>query len=92
MDIVIIHGKEIMSVENLQNMLIEKLKIDKKFLEDMDSMWDGLTSAAKLPLTIEWRDFLESREVLGDYADQLMNLMFNVEEELEELFTFVLKF
>ncbi|WP_248064707.1 barstar family protein [Paenibacillus silvae] len=86
-----IDGKKIGNINELHRFLQENLALDTIYFENLEALWDGLTSHVSMPLTLQWLDFQMSRRALGNYADELMNLFYEIDEELEELFTFILK-
>ncbi|AWB44700.1 barnase inhibitor [Paenibacillus sp. CAA11] len=90
MRIITIDGKNIHGKEELHEVLQSKLGLDPSYGRNLDALWDCLTGYVAMPLTIEWLNFEASKESLGEYADQLLELMCEVEEELEG-FTFDLK-
>ncbi|MCM3132998.1 barstar family protein [Paenibacillus polysaccharolyticus] len=88
---VIIDGKNIGSIEELQRTLRTEFSLQPAHFESIDTLWEGLVWHVPVPVTLEWHHFSESRAAIGPYADQLMNLLYEVDEQLEELFRFVLK-
>ncbi|MBT2770868.1 barstar family protein [Halomonas sp. ISL-60] len=89
MKTVIINGKKIHGKEELHDVLQEQLGLDNDYGRNLDALWDCLTGFIPMPLTIQWLDFDTTRESLGEYAERLLELMREAEEELEE-FTFEL--
>ncbi|MFC9708843.1 barstar family protein [Paenibacillus sp. NPDC056933] len=87
MKTIVIHGKDIHGQEELHDVLQERLELGPSYGRNLDALWDCLTGFVSMPLTIQWIDFDTSRKYLGEYADRLLDVMQEAEEELEE-FTF----
>ncbi len=88
---VIIDGKAIRSVEDLQAILQTEFSLQPVHFESMDTLWEALVWHVPVPVTLEWIHFSESRTAIGPYADQMLNLLYEVDEQLEELFRFIVK-
>ncbi|WP_440109251.1 barstar family protein [Paenibacillus sp. QZ-Y1] len=91
MNKIMIRGKEITSVEEMQCILQKETGLDSSHFKDLDALREGIMWHTVMPITLEWVNFNESRYALGAYADQLMNVLYEVDEQLEELFTLILK-
>ncbi|WP_440119460.1 barstar family protein [Paenibacillus sp. QZ-Y1] len=89
MKTVIIDGKNIHGKEELHDVLQKQLGLDIDYGRNLDALWDCLTGFIPMPLTIQWLDFDTTRDSLGEYAERLLELMREAEEELEQ-FTFEL--
>ncbi|QOS79088.1 barstar family protein [Paenibacillus sp. JNUCC31] len=87
MKTIVIQGKDIHGQEELHDVLQARLELGPSYGRNLDALWDCLTGFVSMPLTIQWIDFDTSRKYLGEYADLLLDLMQEAEEELEE-FTF----
>lgn len=83
MKTVVINGKDIHGKEELHDVLQTRLELGQTYGRNLDALWDCLTGFLPMPLTIQWIDFDASRKSLGEYADQLLDLMHEAEEELE---------
>ncbi|AHM66833.1 barstar family protein [Paenibacillus polymyxa] len=88
--VVIINGNNIHGKEELHDTLQAQLGLDQTYGRNLDALWDCLTGSIPMPLTIQWLDFHASRKSLGEYADRLLDLMREAEEEVEN-FTFDVK-
>ncbi|MGD0030915.1 barstar family protein [Paenibacillus illinoisensis] len=84
MKTVIIDGNDIHGKEELHDILQAKLELDDSYGRNLDALWDVITGFISIPLTIRWVNFEASRAVLGEYADQLLELMRDAEEELDQ--------
>lgn len=88
---VIIDGQAIRSLEELRAVLQNEFSLHPADFENMDTLWEALVWHVPVPVRLEWIHFNNSRAVLGLYADQLMNLLYEIDEQLEELFRFSVK-
>ncbi|MBY0215106.1 barstar family protein [Paenibacillus illinoisensis] len=84
MKTVIIDGNDIHGKEELHDIFQAKLGLDDSYGRNLDALWDVITGFISIPLTIQWVNFEASRAVLGEYADQLLELMREAEEELDQ--------
>ncbi|WP_339301465.1 barstar family protein [Paenibacillus sp. FSL R5-0623] len=82
MSIIQINGNDFHSKEELHQILQNQLELDESYGGNLDALWDVLTGAVSMPLTVQWIGFEKSKEILGDYADQLMELLRDVEGEI----------
>jgi ribonuclease inhibitor len=80
---VLIDGKKILTVEQLHHALKESLQLPEYYGENLNALWDCLTAWVEFPLKIRWENFEKSREFLGDFADDLLELFQEAEEELD---------
>ncbi|PQP81440.1 barnase inhibitor [Paenibacillus sp. PCH8] len=83
MRIIQIEGEHLHGKKELHRVLQDKLELGNHYGANLDALWDCLTGAVAMPLTIQWTDFEKSKASLGDYADQVIELMREVEEEVE---------
>lgn len=83
MRIVTINGGIIRGREDLHNTLQAELELGTTYGKNLDALWDALTGWIQLPLTLVWLDFESSRTYLGDYADELLELLREAEQELD---------
>lgn len=80
---VIIDGNQINSKEGLHKILKEKLELPDYYSNNLDALYDCLTGWVELPMTIIWLNYTESKNRLGDYADKVLEVFKEVEEELD---------
>ncbi|WP_433753672.1 barstar family protein [Paenibacillus amylolyticus] len=78
-----IDGYNIHSKEELHQVLQNQLELDENYGGNLDALWDVLTGAVSMPLTVQWLGFEKSKEILGDYADQVIELLRDVEAEIQ---------
>ncbi|MDN4081280.1 barstar family protein [Paenibacillus polymyxa] len=89
MKTIIIDGKAIRNIEDFHHEISDKLELNSSYGRNLDALWDSLTAGTAMPLTIRWINYQVSKEYLGEYAEQIVNLMRETEEELKN-FTFEL--
>lgn len=74
MNEIILEGSKFSCKENLHQELKKKLILPDYYGNNLDALWDCLTSDVVLPINIKWLDFQRSKELLGDYADKTLEL------------------
>ena len=74
MNKVILEGSKFTDIGALHEILKSELKLPVYYGENLDALWDCLTTDVKLPLTIEWIDFQISKKLLGDYAENTLEI------------------
>lgn len=80
MNKVVIQGSKLTDKKFLHKILKQELKLPAYYGENLDALWDCLTTDIELPLTIEWVDFQKSKDILGDYAENTLEI-FNEAEK-----------
>ncbi|PYE49184.1 barstar family protein [Paenibacillus barcinonensis] len=88
---IIIQGCEVTTQEELHSMFQQKLGLEKVYFTNLDTLRDGLMWHVPVPITVEWTHYAVCRDALGAYADQVLNVLYEVQEQLEELFTIQMK-
>lgn len=66
MNKVVIQGSKLTDKNILHQILKQELKFPAYYGENLDTLWDCLTTDIQLPLTIEWVDFPKSKDLLCD--------------------------
>lgn len=79
----IIDGLEIKSKDDFHQRIKALLDLPEYYGENLDALWDCLTSDVELPLTVVWRNYAQSKLYLGDYADKALEVMKEAEKELD---------
>lgn len=83
MNIILIDGRDPHNREELHQLLQDKLRLHEHYGHNLDALWDALTGEVMMPLTIRWSFFDACRETLGDYADQVVEVMREAEQEID---------
>ncbi|WML33434.1 barstar family protein [Clostridium sp. OS1-26] len=83
MNKVILEGSKFTDKETLHENLKRELKLPAYYGENLDALWDCLTTDVKLPITIEWVDFQISRKLLEDYAESTLEVFRDAEKYTE---------
>lgn len=81
MKTVVLNGKDFKTIEELHTTLQQILELPAEYGCNLDALWDSLTGQIELPMQIEWLNYEQSREYLGDYAEQVLGLMEEVQGE-----------
>ncbi|MGA8941250.1 MAG: barstar family protein, partial [Thermoactinomyces sp.] len=74
MNKLILDGDNIFNKEQLHKVLKEKMDLPDYYGENSDALWDCLTGWVDLPLKITWKNYNKSKEILGNYAERLLQL------------------
>ncbi|MCK6073467.1 barstar family protein [Paenibacillus silvae] len=90
MRIIEIDGRQLHSREALHQFLQEKLQLGEHYGRNLDALWDALTGEVQMPLTIHWSFLDSTREMIGEYADQVIEVMREAQQEMPD-FTLELK-
>ncbi|ADL53868.1 barstar family protein [Clostridium cellulovorans] len=85
-NIVILDGSQFTSKERLHDILKSELALPDYYGNNLDALWDCLTGYIKLPISVEWTNFKQSKELLGDYAEATLNIFLAASNSLKEDF------
>jgi ribonuclease inhibitor len=77
---VVIQGSRLTDKNILHKILKQELQLPAHYGENLDALWDCLTADIKLPVTIEWVDFKKSKDLLGDYAENTLEIFKEAEK------------
>ncbi|MCI3197398.1 barnase inhibitor [Bacillus sp. HU-1818] len=69
MNKIIINGEQIRDVKNLHRQLKQDLELPEYYGENLDALWDCLTGWVEFPIVIEWKQFDQSKKLLGSSAE-----------------------
>jgi len=78
---IILQGAAMTSEQALHMQLKQQLSFPSYYGENLNALWDCIRCVA-VPLTVEWRDFAQSRRHLGHYADQVLETLRDAEQEV----------
>jgi ribonuclease inhibitor len=81
---VIIDASEFNNLEEFHELIKEKLSFPDAYGDNLDDLWDCLVHHCKLPVTMYWTDFDTSKALLGDDADDLLELFKEADDELDD--------
>ncbi|GGH52246.1 putative ribonuclease inhibitor YrdF [Paenibacillus silvae] len=84
MRIIEIDGRQLHSREALHQFLQEKLQLGEHYGRNLDALWDALTGEVQMPLTIHWSFLDSTREMIGEYADQIIEVMREAQQEMPD--------
>jgi ribonuclease inhibitor len=90
MEKIILDGSQFTNKAELHAILKSKLQLPDYYGNNLDALWDCLTGDVKLPMNIEWINFQNSKELLGDYAEKTLNIFINASTLLEEDFSIMI--
>ncbi|MBC8082507.1 MAG: barstar family protein [Hymenobacter sp.] len=79
---VILEGSEMKSPEMLHAYVKHKLHFPGCYGNNLDALWDCLTTDVELPVTVKWMDFSIGEEFIGDYAQQASAIFLDAEKEV----------
>jgi len=90
METIQLNGRKFTSKEVLHKILKNKLDLPNYYGENANALWDCLTAWVTLPLTIEWKFFEDSKNMLGTEADLILETFQDAQEEMTgEFYIFV---
>ena len=80
---VILDGSKLKNQNDFHKEIKELLQFPDHYGENLDALWDCLTSWIDTPLTIIWKDFENSKLNLGEFADKALSVLKDAEKEVE---------
>ncbi|WP_052447547.1 barstar family protein [Clostridium polynesiense] len=83
-----LNGEEFHTVSELHKVLKTKFALPDYYGENLDALWDCLTTDITLPISLCWVNFNKSRECLGNYAVSLLDLLIDVSNYHGDAFKF----
>jgi ribonuclease inhibitor len=83
---IVLDGSTITDKEKLHSILKSEFNFPDYYGNNLDALWDCLTGDIKLPVTLEWKNFDISKNLLGDYADKTLNILLKTSELLKGRF------
>ncbi|ASB61741.1 barnase inhibitor [Bacillus sp. A053] len=88
---IVVDGKDFENKEGLHNALKDNLNFPDYYGKNLDALWDCLTGWIELPQTLVWRNFELSKKFLGSYADDVLEVLQEAQEELEGEFIIIVE-
>ncbi|CCU59153.1 hypothetical protein EH11_01675 [Bacillus subtilis] len=86
-----IDGRDFENIEVLHDVLKDKLDFPNYYGRNLDALWDCLTGWVDLPLTLVLINFEFSKKFLGSYADDVLEVLLEAQEELEDEFKIIIE-
>ncbi|MCB0533166.1 MAG: barstar family protein [Lewinellaceae bacterium] len=80
---VILEGNKIKTIEEFHKEIGKQLEFPIYYGNNLDALWDCLTSWVDPPVNIEWNDFELSKEYLGEFAIKARLIFEDAEKEIE---------
>ncbi len=87
---IIIDGLRINDKNQFHEYIKDIMEFPEYYGKNLDALWDCLTGWIGLPVEIEWTNYTVSKEKLGDYANKILEVFKDAEEELGEDFKLIL--
>ncbi|MCY8200994.1 barstar family protein [Bacillus subtilis] len=88
---IMIDGRDFENIEVLHDVLKDKLDFPDYYGRNLDALWDCLTGWMDLPLTLVLINFEFSKKFLGSYADDVLEVLQEAQEELEDEFKIIIE-
>ncbi|MEC1403663.1 barstar family protein [Bacillus subtilis] len=88
---IMIDGKDFENIEVLHDVLKDKLDFPNYYGRNLDALWDCLTGWVDLPLTLVLIHFEFSNTFLGSYADDVLEVLQEAQEELKDEFKIIIE-
>ncbi|ARV99535.1 MULTISPECIES: barstar family protein [Bacillus] len=88
---IMIDGRDFENIEVLHDVLKDKLDFPNYYGRNLDALWDCLTGWVDLPLTLVLINFEFSKKFLGSYADDVLEVLLEAQEELEDEFKIIIE-
>lgn len=86
-----IDGRDFENIEVLHDVLKDKLDFPDYYGRNLDALWDCLTGWVDLPLTLVLKNFEFSNTLLGSYADDVLEVLQEAQEELKDEFKIIIE-
>jgi ribonuclease inhibitor len=76
-----LQGKSIRSLEEFYDEIARKLRFPDYFGQNLDALWDVLTTDVKGPVELAWEDSEMSKKSMGKDFEKVAALLRDVEKE-----------
>jgi ribonuclease inhibitor len=71
----VLDGREMRTRDQFHAAVKRELSLPEYYGNNLDALWDSLTTDVPRPVSIEWNHSALSREYLGEYFDQIRSLL-----------------
>ncbi|MDP0484622.1 barstar family protein [Bacillus subtilis] len=88
---IMIDGRDFENIEVLHDVLKDKLDFPDYYGRNLDALWDCLTGWVDLPLTLVLKNLEFSNTLLGSYADDVLEVLQEAQEELKDEFKIIIE-
>ncbi|WP_300382471.1 barstar family protein [Clostridium sp.] len=88
MTTICLNGEDFHNISALHKSLKTKLAFPDYYGENLDALWDCLTTDITLPVSVCWLNFSKSLEYLGAYATSILDLLIDVSNYHGDAFKF----
>ncbi|MBB6108062.1 barstar family protein [Mucilaginibacter lappiensis] len=78
-----IEGERIKTINDFHLEIKKKLTFPEYYGENLDALWDCLTSSIDLPVTLIWRNADRSKVSLGDGFNSIVDVLSSAEKEID---------
>lgn len=79
----VLEGKMLKNVDDFHREIRRVLDLPDYYGNNLDAFWDCLTGWVEMPLILIWKNFDESKVVLGEFSDKVFVLFQKAEREIE---------
>lgn len=79
-----LNGRTIRSLDDLYDQLSIRLSLPEHFGRNLDALWDVLSTDAEGSFEIVWKHADDSKKLMGQDFDRVLNLLQELEEEQED--------
>ncbi|MGF7037363.1 barstar family protein [Mucilaginibacter lappiensis] len=79
---IIIEGERITTIDDFHLEIKKKLGFPEYYGENLNALWDCLTSSIDLPVTLIWRNFDISKANLENEFNSIIDLFSSAEKEI----------
>lgn len=81
---VTIDASEFNTIDELHELLKEKLNFPENYSDTLDDLWECLMNHVELPLSLYWTDFEISRTLIGNDIQEFVELFNEAHDEIDD--------
>lgn len=75
---------EFNNLEEFHELIKEKLDFPESYNDTLEELWDCLVHHCNMPLSLYWIDYETSKTILGNDAEELLELFKEADDELKD--------